>query len=60
MSADEFLVTQLRPDLIRAACTAAAHPVARRMQPGYDHSHYFVATSLGDHFEHHAAALGAD
>ena len=28
-----------------------------RMQPGYDHSYYFVATFLADHFSHHAAAL---
>jgi S-formylglutathione hydrolase len=27
------------------------------MQPGYDHSYYFIATFVGDHIDHHAAAL---
>lgn len=55
--ADEFL-SQLRPDLLQAACTAANHPLQLRMQAGYDHSYYFIASFLGDHFAHHAAALG--
>jgi S-formylglutathione hydrolase len=28
------------------------------MQPGYDHSYYFIATFLADHFAHHARTLG--
>lgn len=55
--ADEFL-SQLRPDLLQSACAAAGHPLQLRMQPGYDHSYYFIASFLGDHFAHHAAALG--
>lgn len=55
--ADEFLQAQLRPELLRAACDAAGHPLTLRMQPGYDHSYYFIATFLGDHFAHHAAAM---
>ena len=55
--ADEFLATQLQPERLRAACTAAGHPLTFRMQPGYDHSYYFIATFLGDHFAHHAQAL---
>jgi S-formylglutathione hydrolase len=27
------------------------------MQSGYDHSYYFIATFLGDHFAHHAKYL---
>ena len=54
---DEFLAGQLRPELLRAACTAAGHPLTLRMHPGYDHSYYFIASFLGDHFAHHAAAL---
>jgi S-formylglutathione hydrolase len=57
--ADEFLSTQLRPGLLEAACEAAGHPITLRMQPGYDHSYYFVSTFLADHFAHHAAALGS-
>jgi S-formylglutathione hydrolase len=55
--ADEFLQAQLRPELLQAACAAAGHPLTLRMQPGYDHSYYFIASFLGEHFAHHAAAL---
>jgi len=51
---DEFLATQLRPELLAAACQATGHPLTLRLQPGHDHSYYFIATFLGDHFEHHA------
>jgi S-formylglutathione hydrolase len=55
--ADEFLQSELRPELLQAACASAAHPLTLRMRPGYDHSYYFIATFLGEHFAHHAAAL---
>ncbi|WP_225783099.1 S-formylglutathione hydrolase [Xenophilus sp. Marseille-Q4582] len=57
--ADEFLAGQLRPELLRAACEAAGHALTLRLQPGYDHSYYFIATFLGDHFAHHARGLSA-
>jgi len=28
-----------------------------RMQPGYDHSYYFVATFIEEHLRFHAAAI---
>ena len=55
--ADEFLDEQLRPELLAAACAAAGHPLVLRMRPGYDHSYYFIASFLAEHFAHHAAAL---
>ncbi|GAA3925917.1 S-formylglutathione hydrolase [Luteimonas lutimaris] len=55
--ADEFLAEQLRPDLLRAACEATGHPLQLRMQPGYDHSYYFIASFIGEHVAHHARAL---
>jgi S-formylglutathione hydrolase len=55
--ADEFLASQLRPDLLQAACQQAGHPLTLRMQPGHDHSYYFIASFMGDHIAHHAAAL---
>jgi S-formylglutathione hydrolase len=27
------------------------------MQPGYDHSYFFIPSFVGDHIEHHAAVL---
>ena len=56
---DEFLDTQLRPELLRAACAEAGHPLTLRLQPGYDHSYYFMASFMGDHLAHHARAMQA-
>ncbi|MFT3763613.1 MAG: S-formylglutathione hydrolase [Pseudoxanthomonas sp.] len=56
--ADEFL-GQLQPHLFAEAAQSAGYPVALRMQPGYDHSYYFIASFIGEHIAHHAAALKA-
>lgn len=58
-SADEFLEGQLKPQLFQAAAQAADHPLVLRLQPGYDHSYYFIASFIGEHVAHHAAALKA-
>jgi S-formylglutathione hydrolase len=55
--ADDFLAGQLRPDLLQAACEQAGHPLTLRLQPGYDHSYYFIASFIGEHLAHHARAL---
>ena len=55
--ADEFLDTQLRPELLREACAAAGHPLQLRLRPGYDHSYYFIASFIGEHIAHHARAM---
>ncbi len=57
--ADGFLHDQLKPELLEAACAANGHPLTLRMQPGYDHSYYFIASFVGDHVRHHAKALAA-
>jgi S-formylglutathione hydrolase len=56
-SADEFLGTQLRPELLDVACRTHGHPLTLRMQPGHDHSYYFIASFIGEHIAHHARAL---
>jgi S-formylglutathione hydrolase len=55
--ADEFLASQLRPELLQAACEAAGHPLQLRLQPGYDHSYYFISSFIGEHIAHHARAM---
>ena len=55
--ADNFLAEQLRPELLKAACEAAGIPLQLRMQPGYDHSYYFIATFMADHLRWHAERL---
>ena len=56
--ADPFLAQgQLLPDVFAAACEQVGQPLTLRQQFGYDHSYYFIATFMGDHIRHHAAAL---
>lgn len=53
--ADEFLEEQLQTWRFRSA--EGDDAVELRMQPGYDHSYYFVASFLGEHFAFHRACL---
>ena len=55
--ADEFLQQQLRPELFTAACSSAGQALQLRMQPGYDHSYYFIASFIDEHLEHHFHTL---
>jgi S-formylglutathione hydrolase len=55
--ADTFLDQQLRPDLLEQACAAAAIDLTLRLQPGYDHSYYFISTFMAEHLRWHAARL---
>ena len=58
-TADEFLETQLRPELFEQACAAADVPLQIRRRDGYDHSYYFISTFAAEHISHHAKALAA-
>jgi S-formylglutathione hydrolase len=55
--ADPFLVEQLRPELIEAACRDAGIPLELRRHAGYDHSYYFISTFMADHVAWHAERL---
>lgn len=55
--ADPFLKEQLKPELLVAAAEAAGQTVTLRMQPGYDHSYFFMASFIADHVAFHAARL---
>ena len=56
--ADDFMEEQLKPEALKAACEAAGYPLEQRIQPGYDHSYFFIASFIDDHLRHHAKALG--
>jgi S-formylglutathione hydrolase len=58
-AADDFLESQLKPDLLVEACEEAGQHFELRMQPGYDHSYFFIQTFMEDHLRHHASVLGA-
>jgi len=57
---DEFLTDQLKPGALEQACIASHYPLELRMQEGYDHSYFFIATFIEDHLRHHARALLAN
>lgn len=55
--ADPFLTDQLKPDLLVAAAKASGQTLTLRMQPGYDHSYFFMASFIADHVAFHARRL---
>ncbi|MNK31873.1 S-formylglutathione hydrolase [compost metagenome] len=57
--ADPFLADQLKPELLVAAAKAAGQRLTLRMQPGYDHSYFFMASFVDDHVAFHATRLKA-
>jgi len=56
---DPFLAEQLKPELLREACAAADIDLKFRLQPGYDHSYYFISSVMVDHLQWHAENLYA-
>jgi S-formylglutathione hydrolase len=54
---DNFLVNQLKPEMLQVACLEAKHPLTLRLHAGYDHSYFFIATFIADHIALHADAL---
>jgi S-formylglutathione hydrolase len=51
---DSFLADQLKPELFANACRAAGQSLEMRIQNGYDHSYFFIASFIEDHIAHHA------
>jgi S-formylglutathione hydrolase len=56
--ADPFLEEQLKPELLKELDIPGT-PLELRMQPGYDHSYYFISTFMADHLRWHAERLKA-
>lgn len=55
--ADNFLADQLKTHLLTETCTAAGQTATIRMQPGYDHSYYFISSFMADHLRWHSERL---
>lgn len=55
--ADPFIEKELRPELLEQACAEAGIPLSLRIQPGYDHSYYFISTFMAEHIAWHAEKL---
>ena len=56
-TADPFLDTELRPELLERACADAGIPLQLNRRPGYDHSYHFISTFMADHLRWHADRL---
>lgn len=56
-AADGFLEHGLKPWALEEACAMAAIPLTLRMQPGYDHSYYFISSFMAEHIDWHAERL---
>ncbi|MCB2067061.1 MAG: S-formylglutathione hydrolase [Erythrobacter sp.] len=56
---DEWLEGQLKTHLLEQALAQAGMTGTIRMQPGYDHSYFFVSTFIADHVAWHAERLKA-
>ncbi|MBB1363168.1 S-formylglutathione hydrolase [Shewanella sp. SR44-4] len=56
-SNDNFLDEQLKPQALVQIAKDKGYPLELRMQPGYDHSYYFIATFIEDHLRFHAKHL---
>jgi len=54
---DQFLDSQLKPELLKQACERAGVPITFRMQAGYDHSYFFIASFIEDHLRFHVMNL---
>lgn len=57
---DNFLTEQLKPSALQAAADNSGYPLTLRMQPGYDHSYYFIASFIAEHLQFHARHLAVD
>ncbi|NJQ19035.1 S-formylglutathione hydrolase [Pantoea sp. LS15] len=55
--ADQFLAGQLQPAVLAEAARQKDWPLTLRIQSGYDHSYYFIASFIEDHLRFHAEHL---
>ncbi len=55
--ADDFLQEQLNTPMLLQAAARAEYPMTVRMQPGYDHSYFFIASFIGEHIAFHRQHL---
>jgi S-formylglutathione hydrolase len=54
---DQFLESQLKPELLQEACRRSGVSLDLHLRSGYDHSYFFIATFIEDHLRFHASHL---
>ncbi len=57
---DQFLADQLQPAQLAEVARQTGWPLTLRIQPGYDHSYFFIASFIEDHLRFHAEHLFAE
>ncbi|GIU40495.1 S-formylglutathione hydrolase [Shewanella sairae] len=55
--ADDFLIEQLKPEVLEAAAKQSGYPLTLNLQEGFDHSYYFIASFIENHLRFHAEHL---
>lgn len=55
--ADDFLIEQLKPEVLEAAAKMSGYPLTLNMQEGFDHSYYFISSFIENHLRFHAEHL---
>lgn len=55
--ADNFLEEQLKPEYLSNAAQQSGANLELRIQPGYDHSYFFISSFIDQHLEFHAKYL---
>jgi len=58
-TSDQF-IDLLKPEALSSAIAKRRQEATVRLQPGYDHSYFFVSTFMEDHVAFHADALYTD
>ena len=58
-TSDQF-IDLLRPEALAQAVNERRQQATLRLQPGYDHSYFFISTFMEDHVAFHAEALYRD
>lgn len=56
-TADDFLIEQLKPEMLAAAAKINNYPLEMNFHDGYDHSYYFIASFIEEHLRFHADHL---
>lgn len=54
---DDFLIEQLKPEVLAAAAQVNDYPLALNYREGYDHSYYFISSFIESHLQFHAKYL---
>ncbi len=56
-TADDFLIEQLKPEMLAAAAKINNYPLEVNLHDGYDHSYYFISSFIEEHLRFHADHL---